>query len=161
MSVPLCQATSDDIDTLLHHRAEMFREMGFSAAETAPALAAARTYFTSALPSGACRGWLALSQEKIIAGGLLLLADWPGVPNCNSPHYPWILNIYVEPEFRHQGIATLLTNTMIEFCRAANFASVALHASAQGRALYEKLGFRQTSEMRLMLRGHFDRSEEP
>jgi len=38
---------------------------------------------------------------------------------------------------------------MIAWCKGNQFASVGLHASEQGRALYEQLGFRPTDEMRL------------
>lgn len=142
----------EHIEVLIRHRSEIFREMGFSAEEIEPVVAAARSYLKAALPKGnACRAWLALLDEKIIGGGFLVIADWPGVPRCSGAQYPWILNVYVEPEFRHRGVAGLLMHQMIQFCREAGYPFVALHASEQGRPLYEKLGFKQTSEMRLSL----------
>ncbi len=41
---------------------------------------------------------------------------------------------------------------MIAWLRENDFAAVALHASEQGRGLYEQLGFRPTNEMALALR---------
>jgi len=41
---------------------------------------------------------------------------------------------------------------MIAWCRAQGFAGVTLHASDQGRPLYESLSFEPTTEMRLKLR---------
>jgi hypothetical protein len=40
---------------------------------------------------------------------------------------------------------------MISWCRGQGFRSVALHASEDGRRLYESLGFEPTNEMRLRL----------
>ena len=60
-----------------------------------------------------------------------------------------VLNVYTEPEFRRQGIARRMMETVIAWCREQGLRSVSLHASDFGRALYEDLGFRQTNEMRL------------
>ena len=59
--------------------------------------------------------------------------------------------MYTEPAYRRQGVARLLVRTMIEWCRAEGFVAVALHASKDGRPLYESFGFRPTNEMRLRL----------
>jgi len=40
---------------------------------------------------------------------------------------------------------------MIAWCRENGFVSVELHASDEGRGLYEQLGFEATGEMRLIL----------
>jgi hypothetical protein len=40
---------------------------------------------------------------------------------------------------------------MIDSCRREGHAVVFLHASDEGRPLYEELGFRATNEMRLRL----------
>jgi GNAT superfamily N-acetyltransferase len=63
-----------------------------------------------------------------------------------------ILNVYTEPEWRRQGMARKLMLAMIEWCRPQGFPYVDLHASQDGRSLYEQLGFTPTSEMRLRLR---------
>ena len=42
--------------------------------------------------------------------------------------------------------------TIIAWCRLENFVRVNLHASDDGRHLYESLGFEASNEMRLNLR---------
>ena len=42
--------------------------------------------------------------------------------------------------------------TMIAWCKGKSFARVTLHASEDGRHLYESLGFEPTNEMSLQLR---------
>jgi GNAT superfamily N-acetyltransferase len=64
----------------------------------------------------------------------------------------YLLNVYVYPAYRRRGIASLLTQVSVDWCRGQGFASVSLHASQFGRPLYESLGFQPTNEMRLMLK---------
>jgi hypothetical protein len=40
---------------------------------------------------------------------------------------------------------------MIDWCRENGFINVGLHASDEGRPVYEQLGFKPTNEMRLEL----------
>jgi GNAT superfamily N-acetyltransferase len=63
-----------------------------------------------------------------------------------------ILNVYTDPEYRRRGIARLLMETMIDWCKREGLARVNLHASDAGRHLYESLGFEPSNEMRLKLR---------
>jgi GNAT superfamily N-acetyltransferase len=60
--------------------------------------------------------------------------------------------MYVEKPYRRRGIARTLMEEMLGWCRREEFAYVGLHASDDGRPLYEKLGFRATNEMRLELK---------
>lgn len=63
-----------------------------------------------------------------------------------------VVNVYTDPSHRRQGIARKLMEVIIDWCRSEGFGSVLLHASDEGRPLYESLGFTPTNEMRLMLR---------
>ena len=105
-------------------------------------------------------GWLAIPQQhpEIIAGGAgvqlrdvlphpLSRADkWSGVA---EGRHAIILNVFTEPDWRHQGIAVLLLERIIEWARAEHLDRLVLHASEAGRPLYESLGFLGTNEMRL------------
>jgi ribosomal protein S18 acetylase RimI-like enzyme len=62
-----------------------------------------------------------------------------------------ILNVYTRPDCRRQGLARRLTGAAVEWCRSHGIATVILHASDDGRALYRSLGFQPTNEMRLTL----------
>lgn len=112
---------------------------------------ASRQYFDNALGDGTYFGLLAELDGQIAAGGGVVIANWPGSPLNFEPKRAWILNIYVEPQHRRQGLAKAVTEALIDWCRQNGFGSVALHASEYGRGLYEKLGFQPTNEMRLLL----------
>jgi GNAT superfamily N-acetyltransferase len=64
-----------------------------------------------------------------------------------------ILNVYTEAEFRRRGIAQRVMAVIIAWAEAYGLRGVNLHASDEGRVLYEKLGFVQTNEMRLRFGG--------
>jgi ribosomal protein S18 acetylase RimI-like enzyme len=145
-------ATPADLEVILRHRREMFREMGGRYRDSLEQYeSASRKYFEAALQDGTYFGILAELGGEIAGGGGVLIAPWPGSPLNFEAKRAWILNIYVESEHRRQGLAKALTQLLIDWCRQNGFASVALHASEYGRGLYEKLGFQRTNEMRLIL----------
>ena len=62
-----------------------------------------------------------------------------------------IVNVFTEPNWRRRNVATLLLQRIIDWSRAENLDRLTLHASDAGRALYQRLGFVDTNEMRLSL----------
>ncbi|HEY3929396.1 MAG TPA: GNAT family N-acetyltransferase [Candidatus Koribacter sp.] len=144
-------ATVHDIETLIHHRYAMWRDMGRDPKLLEIMVPAAREYFSKAVPDASYRGWLAEGEGKIVGGAGVVISPWPGNPGSTLAKRAMILNMYVEPEHRRQGIAGTLMTAMIEWCKAEGFTSVGLHASDKGRALYASMGFEATNEMRLTL----------
>jgi GNAT superfamily N-acetyltransferase len=149
------RAGAEDVDYLVHHRLAMFEEMGFRDPLALEGVKRASTeYFNKALRDGTYVAWLVeeLDHRKVLAGGGIVIAPWPGFPGEHRAERAWILNMYTEPEARRQGIAKQLLEMITTWCRERGFSTVSLHASAAGRPLYESVGFRQTNEMRLQLR---------
>ncbi len=145
------ETTSSDIPVLLRHRRQMWRDMGRRDEVVLDLMErAANEYFSQALPQGSYRGFLAVDASgNVIGGGGIVISPWPGVLGQLHPKRATILNLYVEREHRRRGVAHELMKRMIAWCRENEFSSVALHASDDGRPLYERLGFRPTNEMRL------------
>lgn len=141
----------DDVPHLLHHRRSMYEAMGHRDGELLDeVLRVSEIYFRRALPAGRYRGWVAEADGgRVVAGGGVVINDWPAHPRETMPSRVWILNMYVEPAFRRRGIARRLMETMIAWCREAGYRNVSLHASAEGRPLYQSMGFVPTNEMRL------------
>ena len=59
-----------------------------------------------------------------------------------------MLNVFTERAWRRRGLAKLLMEHVIAGARTAGVTTLVLHASAEGRPLYEALGFSPTNEMR-------------
>ncbi len=145
----------EDLKHVVHHRRAMFEDMGYRDATTLDRVdKASREYFSQALQAGTYVGWLAeeSSGRKVVGGGGVVIAPWPGFPGENRAERAWILNMYTNHEARRQGVAKRLLEMMIGWCRAQGYSTVSLHASAAGRPLYESVGFHPTNEMRMNLR---------
>jgi GNAT superfamily N-acetyltransferase len=149
----LRQGTIADIDTIVEHRVAMYRDMGRTDPEELAITArVSREYFLAAIPSGQYHPVLAQDEEAgVIGGGGVVVVPWPGSGKRPRPLRPWILNVYVRPEFRRRGIARAIMQELMDWCRSQGFDKVGLHASDDGRGLYEQLGFEPTNEMSLKL----------
>jgi GNAT superfamily N-acetyltransferase len=153
-------ATIADSAIMAWHRARMFQDMGYVPVELFDAFRAqSEARLRDALASGEYVGWLASQQnspQTIIAGaGVQLRQVLPhpigeagGEITICDGRQGIILNVFTEPEWRRQGVAALLMKTIIEWSREQCLEELVLHASDEGRALYERLGFVFTSEMR-------------
>lgn len=153
MEIQIRQACPEDLEHILHHRVAMFEEIGFRDPVALHRVEeASRKYFNEALRAGTYVAWLAEDAGgKVVGGGGIVLAAWPGYPGEAHAKRAWILNMYTEPAARRCGVARQLMKTMVEWCRREGYGAVALHASAAGRPLYESMGFQQTNEMSLTL----------
>lgn len=151
-----------DAETIALHRASMFEDMGIITSETAPALRnATREYMLRAVPTEEYLGWLMYekSQPDVIVGGAgLLLRQIPPFPvmqgalagTLASGKQGLILNVYVGRAWRRKGLAAKLMRVVMQYSNDAGVESLVLHASKEGRPLYEQLGFVATNEMRLV-----------
>jgi GNAT superfamily N-acetyltransferase len=147
-------ATVDDAATLAHHRAAMFRDMGSIRPEMYDAMAAAsRAYFASAMPRGEYVAWVVTPDDqttRIVAGAgvqIRRILPRPDGSGLMTGPEAIVLNVYTEPDWRRLGIAGRLMRHIIAWSRAQHIRRLVLHASDNGRRLYEKLGFTPTNEM--------------
>jgi GNAT superfamily N-acetyltransferase len=146
-------ATAADLPTIMRHRRHMFTDMGFRDEASLDAMeATSAPFIKTGLESGSYRGWLVETADGVVAGGGVVMLNYPSSPRDPSPRRAYILNMYTEPTYRRQGLAKLIVEAMICWCREQGFGWVSLHASDDGRHLYETLGFKPTNEMRLVLK---------
>ena len=62
----------------------------------------------------------------------------------------YVTNVYIEDLYRKRGIATDLMNEVMEDIKERGCKVIRLHASDQGRRLYEKLGFVDAEGLMIM-----------
>jgi GNAT superfamily N-acetyltransferase len=153
--------TIADAEVIGWHRARMFQDMGMVPDDLFDSLRAkSAEWVRTALASGEYTGWLVPHPEhteNIIAGAGVVLQEIPPIPLLRASGetisydkgQALIVNVFTEPGWRRRGLARLLMERIIEWCHEQDIESVVLHSSEDGRALYEQLGFIQTSEMRL------------
>ena len=156
MSLPegfaIRRASSEDIETLVAHRRAMFVDMGYRDEAALNAMAArCHPWLLAKMSRGEYLAWLATAPDGSIAAGAgLWLMDW--IPHMiGSGSRGNILNVYTEVAFRRRGLAGELMKAAVDWCRSNGVDVVVLHASPDGRGLYEAMGFAGTNEMRLRL----------
>jgi GNAT superfamily N-acetyltransferase len=152
-SYTLRPATSQDAEMITAHRRAMFFDMGHRDDTVLDAMSALfLPWLQPRLQSGEYLGWIAIAPDRSVAAGLgLWLMDWP--PHLIGPgsRRANIINVYTNAEHRRRGLARILMQTALDWCRTHGIRTVILHASEEGRQLYESLGFHPTNEMRLTL----------
>jgi GNAT superfamily N-acetyltransferase len=149
--ISIREAGLNEAAIILRHRRSMFRDMGEGSAEELDRMVrVAGPWLARALADGSYKHWLAFDASgRVAGGGGVLLCPWPANPHDPCTQRAVILNVYTEAEYRKRGIARLVMETILEWLKQQGFRGVNLHASPEGRHLYEKLGFEATNEMRL------------
>lgn len=147
------EATAADLDLLVRHRRKMFEEI--SDATSVELDAVDREYRRWARSRLRSRRLVAFIVEvgrgAPPASGALWLMPLPPRPWTRGGRAPYLMSMYTDREARGHGYATLVVRAAIRWAKAHGHQVVLLHASDEGKPIYERAGFRQTSEMRLRL----------
>lgn len=150
----LRRAQAADLARVLRHRRRMFEDMGYRDLAALDAMqAAAEPFLAQGLADGSYQGWLVDDAGgQVVAGGGVALVPFQPHPRDPTSRRAFVLNLFTEPEHRRRGLARRLMQAMVDWCREQGLQALSLHASDEGRPLYESLGFTPTNEMRLFLR---------
>ena len=150
--VTLRRASLADLPVLMTQRRAMFNEMKITTPRrVAASLRPFEQWLHPLLRSGRCRAWLVESEGKPVAGATAWIPDWPPNPRDRTDRAGYVMNVYTDPGFRGRGLATRLVQTCMDWLRSRGIRRVTLHASVQGRPIYERMGFKTTNEMRVFL----------
>jgi ribosomal protein S18 acetylase RimI-like enzyme len=84
-------------------------------------------------------------------GCQLFAGLYPNILKDPYRKYGYIWGVYVESDFRGQGLAKRLTSMAIEYLISLACTQAILHASPTGKPIYAGLGFSETNEMKLDL----------
>ena len=144
-----------DLDTICRHRARMFLDSGRPEPAVVAMAEPFRRWLEPRLLDGTYFGWLVEDADVpgAVIGGLgMMELDWPPHPlHPSDARRGYILNVYVEPEFRRRGIAAELMQKAREDAVRRKLSYLILHATADGQPLYRGLGWTPTAEMALSI----------
>ena len=145
-------AVPEDSPTVVAFRRMMFEAMGYRDVAALDAMAdAAGVYFPRAIRTGEYRGWIAeVGGQAVATAGLVIHAVPPSPANLVG-QAGYIMNICTAPAWRGRGIASALLDRMLAHLRAEGIPAASLHATDDGRPIYERAGFAPSNEMRIHL----------
>ena len=141
------RADAADAATIARHRAAMFQDMGeLPASDIEIMRKESEIWLAPRIVSGDYMGWLIEHAGVVVAGAGVQLRDLCPVPRgCRAGRWAHIVNVYTEPMYRRAGLARLLMETILKWCRSNAIDHVTLATSKQGRPLYQSLGFESDS----------------
>ncbi|CTQ72947.1 GNAT family N-acetyltransferase [Roseibium alexandrii] len=148
MTVTLRPVAPSDCDLICRHRHDMFQAAGDHKAAKAALTPAYRNWQQHALQSGSYFGFIAEVDGAAVGGVGLMVVDWP--PHQLNPDVlqrGYVLNVFVEPEHRGQGIAKDMMAASDAAFQKRNVTHAVLTATDQARPIYEKDGWQQTAQM--------------
>jgi ribosomal protein S18 acetylase RimI-like enzyme len=99
------------------------------------------------------KAFVAESGNKVVASGSCQLFSglYPPILKEDYRKYGYVWGVYVEPEYRQQGIAKKLTLLITNYLKSLGCTRVVLNASPQGQSIYSSLGFCESNAMHLDL----------
>ena len=113
-------------------------------------------FITKAKQDLSFKSFVAIIENQVIGSTScqLFTGLYPILFKPDFRRYGYIWNVYVESDYRRRGIATKLTQKAIDYLNSLNCTHAILHASPQGKSVYEGLGFVPKNEMILELGNH-------
>jgi ribosomal protein S18 acetylase RimI-like enzyme len=142
-------ATLADAALITAHRRAMFAEVGLGTQEGLEVMSRHFTpWVERMMAAGRYVGWIVEEGAVVAASAGFLELDWP--PHTFDPTATgrgYLLNFWVEPEYRRRGLARMLVREAVAESGRRGLRVTTLHASAAGRPVYEKEGFLTSTEM--------------
>ncbi len=142
-------AETTDAALISAHRRAMFSEIHPTSESLLSLLERRSVIWTERMiRGGKYYGWIVTDGGRPVASAGLLILDWPPHPfDPEGELRGYLLNVYVEPEYRRRGLANELVERCMAEARRRGIRVLTLHTSQAGRPIYERFGFHQTNEM--------------
>lgn len=144
-------ATASDIDLLMSSRLEMLKVVNSLDEDyqySDEIIRESRDYFLN----GDQVTVLAMDGDKVI--GCASMSFMRIMPTFSHPtgKRAHLMNVYTSKEYRRQGIAEKMVKMLIDITWQRGATEISLDATEAGRPLYEKLGFKDSTECMVLTR---------
>lgn len=119
----------------------MFRSMGWTESDLIVTQAVTKRFLQDAWDTQNPEVFLKSIDNTIIGGATV---SYYGVlPDNRNPSgkCAYVLNMFVEPEYRGRGFATEIIRHIIGSCKEKGINKIALHDTEMSKRIYEKEGF--------------------
>jgi len=141
-----------DLDLLVRHRRGMWqaiRDLSTESLEGADRVY--RRWARARMNSGRFVGFIVDVGRRPVASGCVWLMELQPRPHWKGTQAAYLLSMFTEPDHRREGHATRIVEAAMKWAKARGIPVMLLHASPYGEALYARLGFERTTEMRKFL----------
>jgi ribosomal protein S18 acetylase RimI-like enzyme len=137
--------TKEDIDLLMSSRLVMLREVNHLSEDyeySQELVNSSREYFLN----GDQTTVLAIDGGKVVGcASISYMTIMPTFSHVTGKR-SHLMNVYTDPSYRGQGIAYKMVSMLIEDAWEKGATEISLDATTMGRPLYEKLGFKDSTE---------------
>jgi GNAT superfamily N-acetyltransferase len=155
---PIHEATTDDIPILVMHHHKMFKEiwiqkgLEIDSHQFEEMDKAYTKKLNEELVLGTCTAWVVKKEDQIVASGAITIHSMVPRPDDSSFRVAHLHSVFTELNCRKNGFASLITKKAILYCKSRGIRRMTLGASAAGRPIYEKKGFKPSvSSMQLSI----------
>jgi GNAT superfamily N-acetyltransferase len=141
--IKLRRVTKSDIEVVIDYRIIFLIEcQGMPSLEIENRLRKSlREYLLKSLENNTFISWIADYENKAIGFSGMVIRKQPGTFEIPFGNTGYILNMFTIKEFRHNGIASLLVQKLIEEAKKIGLDKVELYATNDGEPVYRQLGF--------------------
>ena len=145
-------ATTDDLEEIAKLRYKMFDNIGTTQFLADEFLKTTRDYYSEQYRLSRCVHAVKEENGVIIgcAGGLIRTDDFLR-HSFKTYEYGYVMDVYVEPEYRRKGIARSLVEMILRWHSGKAIKTVKLDASKLSGTLYQGLGFKSSIEMAIQI----------
>ena len=147
MAYTFRRAGLGDIDALVRLRADFMACFGPLDEKGREALGNYGAFLLESMADGSFVQWLAEEDGEIAATGSISFYRLPPTARRPNGRACYIGNMFTYPAHRNRGLAGEILRRLADEARAAGCHAMLLHASDQGRPLYEAFGFAASQSM--------------
>lgn len=146
-------AVREDIDQLIQLRIDFLKdEFCLSSDDESLIKIQLNSYFNKYLLSDSFIGVLVVKENIIVSTAFLVIQEKPANHLLTNGLSGTLLNVFTYPEYRKQGYATKVVERIIEEAGRKKVSVIDLSATADGLAIYSKLGFKEISYTAMKLK---------